>query len=259
MTDHLHFSSACLPIAGLLPSPWELYPYLLTWVYWLWIFRSLFCPVIYCFFVLSFILLLECETETLFSDASFFKAPSCMVDNYCDTLGCLAALSSFAFKAPIPWLVVLNFPIDTDWFVFYCRAWRPVVSTSQVCHTSSKDQKGSPRVNSCVSWESVHTSRNDDRVVQRSNKKLLVSMMLAVSAQSEQLVDRLYRRHRRFVCDLSFAFHSAHFLVNGVLICCDLVISVIFYNEKMYYRSHFLLLLTDGLWIFFTEPRMLLI
>ena len=34
---------------------------------------------------------------------SFSEVPPCTVDNYCDTVGCLATLSSFAFKAPIRW------------------------------------------------------------------------------------------------------------------------------------------------------------
>lgn len=38
-------------------------------------------------------------------------------------------------------------------------------------------------------------------------------------------------------CDLSFALHSAYFLRNRVLICCYLVISITFNNEKIYYRS----------------------
>lgn len=130
--------------------------------------------------------------------------------------------------------------------------------TSQVCYTSFKNQKESLSLNLCVSWESVHTNRNDDSKVQSSNKQLLVSVVLVVLTQSEQLwVDRCYKQHRHFAirhaistgifaCYFSFALNSAQFLENGVLICCYLVISVTRNNEKIHYRSPG----SAGLWVF---------
>lgn len=57
-------------------------------------------------------------------------------------------------------------------------------------------------------------------------------MTLVVLIQSEKHAGRFYRQHGHFACAFSFAFHSAHFLVNGVLICFYLVISVTFFAIK---------------------------
>lgn len=70
-------------------------------------------------------------------------------------------------------------------------------------------------------------------------------MTLVVLTQSEKHAGRFYRQHGHFACAFSFAFHSAHFLVKGVLICFYLVISVTFFAIKNCITNLFVVVVVD--------------